>query len=355
MIEAEQDIIYGSLGDTKSFAVNPIRDTIFLGNNQLYHQTGQIFSIGSSIIAPIGQTGSVVKGLAQFGGGALGAWGGGEVGYHGAKLLGASDSQANAAKFLSSMAGASAGSSLAGKFSLNKLTTKKMPEQASPYNKEQVLKNLEESRLARNSSRMDDYLRKEYELQGKYFAERIVWKNGRYAYISSEIDKSTGQLTPVRYRSYLKNDGSINWPLHNGFTLKNGKPVMNPANLKIGDIIDRFGESGGTFTSPVEGGKITPFNQRGLPYPEDYQVYHQYKVIQNIDLKNVEKAYQNLPQSDKFILDKLMRDYKFTLEDIANPQKGTIDIVFGSGGGTQVKFGTSVSWYEKLGLIEEIK
>ncbi|MFU2164911.1 hypothetical protein ACMZ6Z_09095 [Streptococcus pluranimalium] len=152
MIEAEQDIIYGSLGDTKSFAVNPIRDTIFLGNNQLYHQTGQIFSIGSSIIAPIGQTGSVVKGLAQFGGGALGAWGGGELGYHGAKLLGASDSQANAAKFLSSMAGASAGSSLAGKFSLNKLTTKKMPEQAPPYNKEQVLKNLEESRLARESS-----------------------------------------------------------------------------------------------------------------------------------------------------------------------------------------------------------
>ncbi|WP_155970625.1 HNH endonuclease [Streptococcus ruminantium] len=124
MIEAEQDIIYGSLGDTKSFAVNPIRDTIFLGNNQLYHQTGQIFSIGSSIIAPIGQTGSVVKGLAQFGGGALGAWGGGEVGYHGAKLLGASDSQVNAAKFLTSMAGASAGSSLAGKFSLNKLNTK---------------------------------------------------------------------------------------------------------------------------------------------------------------------------------------------------------------------------------------
>uniref|UniRef100_UPI003F75E2B0 hypothetical protein n=1 Tax=Streptococcus ruminantium TaxID=1917441 RepID=UPI003F75E2B0 len=49
----------------------------------------------------------------------------GELGYHGAKLLGASDSQANAAKFLSSMAGAS----LAGKFSLNKLITKKVPEQ----------------------------------------------------------------------------------------------------------------------------------------------------------------------------------------------------------------------------------
>ncbi|HHT7755663.1 TPA: hypothetical protein ACT2GM_001661 [Streptococcus suis] len=45
----------------------------------------------------------------------------------------------------------------------------------------------------------------------------------------------------------------------------------------------------------------------------------------------------------------------FTLADMANPQKGTIDIVFGAGGGTQIKFGTSVNWYEKMGLIKEIK
>ncbi|WP_227989409.1 polymorphic toxin type 15 domain-containing protein [Streptococcus ruminantium] len=206
MIEAEQDIIYGSLGDTKSFAVNPIRDTIFLGNNQLYHQTGQIFSIGSSIIAPIDQNGSVVKGLAQFGGGALGAWGGGELGYHGAKLLGASDSQANAAKFLTSMAGASAGSSLAGKFSLNKLTTKKNPEQAPPYNKEQVLKNLEESRLARESSNFSKHLEVEKAVKAKVDMRERVLKNledSRLARESSkfnnylDIEKSL-KLRPIR-------------------------------------------------------------------------------------------------------------------------------------------------------------
>ncbi len=101
-----------------------------MGNNQLYHQTGQIFSIGSSIIAPIGQAGSIGRGLAQFGGGLIGAKAGEELGYHGAKLLGASDSQANAAKFLSSMAGASAGSSLAGKFSLNR-PSKEVPKVVS--------------------------------------------------------------------------------------------------------------------------------------------------------------------------------------------------------------------------------
>ncbi|MDW8743212.1 hypothetical protein Q7W37_09265 [Streptococcus suis] len=95
-----------------------------MGNNQLYHQNGQIFSIGSSIIAPIGQTGSIGRELAQFGGGLIGAKAGEELGYHGAKLLGASASQANATKFLTSMSGTSAGASLAGKFSLNKLNTK---------------------------------------------------------------------------------------------------------------------------------------------------------------------------------------------------------------------------------------
>ena len=52
------------------------------------------------------------------------------------------------------------------------------------YNREQILKNLEESKLARKSSKFDNYLRKEYAQQGKYFAERISWGNGKYAYLS---------------------------------------------------------------------------------------------------------------------------------------------------------------------------
>lgn len=55
------------------------------------------------------------------------------------------------------------------------------------------------------------------------------------------------------------------------------------------------------------------------------------------------------------MLDILMDRYDFTLEDISNPQSGKISKVFGSGGGEQIKFGTSVEWYEKMGLIKEIK
>lgn len=213
------------------------------------------------------------------------------------------------------------------------------------YDREHILKNLEESKLARESSTFDDYLRKEYAQRGKYFAERISWGNDKYAYLSKDIDKATGKPTPVRYRSYLKADGAIDWPLQDGFVLDSaGNPITQPANLKVGDIIDRFGESGGTFTSPVKEGEIIPFNKRGLPYPEGYQTYHQYEIVKEINLENVKMGYEGLSKPDKMILEKLMGEYKFSLKDIAEPKEGMIDIVFGQGGGTQLKFGTSISW-----------
>ena len=49
-----------------------------------------------------------------------------------------------------------------------------------------------------------------------------------------------------------------------------------------------------------------------------------------------------------------MKKYDFNLEIMANPQSG-ISVVFGAGGGTQIRFGTSVKWYEKFKLIQEIK
>ncbi|MBQ6345891.1 MAG: hypothetical protein L0F95_07335 [Lactococcus sp.] len=50
-----------------------------------------------------------------------------------------------------------------------------------------------------------------------------------------------------------------------------------------------------------------------------------------------------------------MKKYDFNLEIMANPQSGKISEVFGAGGGTQIRFGTSVKWYEKFKLIQEIK
>ncbi|WP_422802324.1 glycohydrolase toxin TNT-related protein [Streptococcus acidominimus] len=358
-VEAGHNLYLGYQGDGKTHATNPIRDTLFMGNDKTYHQVGGLFTTASAVLIPIGKTQSLAKGLTEFTIGEVGGFAGHQAAYHGTKLLGGSEADAQRASFVGSILGGYAASSAASKFTLNDISPSKakVPEVDRPsYNREQILKNIEESKLARKSSKMDSYLKKEYELQGKYFAERIEWIDGKYAYLSSDIDRATGEFIPVRYRSYLKADGSIHWPPQNGFTIDiSGNPIVSIVKLKSGDIIDRFGESGGTFISPVIDGEITAFNQRGLPYPEDYQIYHRYEVIKDINIKNVEMGYQRLNATKKFELDVLMKQYEFSLSDIANPQKGIIDFVFGSGGGTQIKLGTSVNWYEELGLIKELK
>ena len=156
--EGIHNIQLGNAGDIHTKSYNLIRDTLFMGNDKLYHQVGRIFVTASAIMIPIGQTQSVVKGLTQFAIGEAGAYTTGQVAYHGTKLLGGSEEDAQTANFIGNLVGGYAASSAASKFSLNKV---KVEVEAPKYNREQILKNLEESRLARESSNFDQYLAKE--------------------------------------------------------------------------------------------------------------------------------------------------------------------------------------------------
>ncbi|NQK93799.1 hypothetical protein HO498_05925 [Streptococcus suis] len=117
--EAGQDIYLGYKGDGKTLAINPIRDTLFMGNDKLYHQVGGLFTTTSAVMIPIGQTQSVTKGLAEFAIGEVGGFVGGQAGYHGTKLLGGSEADAERATFVGSILGGFVASSAASKFSLN--------------------------------------------------------------------------------------------------------------------------------------------------------------------------------------------------------------------------------------------
>ncbi|MCB2609671.1 TNT domain-containing protein, partial [Listeria monocytogenes] len=64
-------------------------------------------------------------------------------------------------------------------------------------------------------------------------------------------------------------------------------------------IIDRYGNSFGKFTRPVEDGNILAYATRGLPYPESAKTYHQYEVVTDINIENVVKAVDNLPSKEK--------------------------------------------------------
>ena len=409
--EGIHNIQLGNAGDTHTKSYNRIRDTLFMGNDKLYHQVGGIFVTASSIMIPIGQTQSVVKGLTQFAIGEAGAYTAGQVAYHGTKLLGGSEEDAQTANFIGNIVGGYAVSSAASKFSLNKvkveveapkynreqilknlkesklaressnfdqylakeklqrslnkspLVSRELPKvkgvhnvETPKYNKEQILKNIEESRLARESSKFDDYLRKEYAQQGKYFPERITMPNGKRAYLSADVFE--GKQVPVRSRDFVDAQGKIKWPPKgtDGFVLdSSGNPITQSADLKAGQVIDRFGSNGGRFASPIDNGEKLPFNSRGLPYPEGYQVYHQYEIVKDINLENVKAGFSRLSDIDKMSLQAQLERFGKTLEDLANPQKGQIAKVFGQGGGVQIKFETSVEWYEKLGLLREVK
>ena len=156
--EGVHNIALGNAGDIQTKAKNPIRDTVFMGNDKLYHDVGNTFVTASAIMIPIGKTQSVVQGLTEFAIGEAGAYTTGQAAYHVTKLAGGSEEDAQTANFLGNLIGGYTASSAANKFSLNKV---KVDVEVPKYNKGQILKNIEESKLARESSNFDQYLAKE--------------------------------------------------------------------------------------------------------------------------------------------------------------------------------------------------
>ena len=121
-IEAVQNINYGLSGDGKSVAVNPIRDTMFIGKEELYHSLEQIFGLTTGVFIPIAKTKSIVQGLWQFTWGTIGGLATGQAAYHGTKLLGGSEETAQMMNLFGNLVGgAYAAYKAANKFSLNKV------------------------------------------------------------------------------------------------------------------------------------------------------------------------------------------------------------------------------------------
>ena len=184
-------------------------------------------------------------------------------------------------------------------------------------------------------------------------AEKVTLENGEAAYKSADL--VNGQPVLVRSRNFLDEAGKIKWPAANGFVVDSaGNPITQPANLKAGQVIDRFGNSFGRFTSPVDNGEKFAFNTRGLPYPEGYQAYHQYEVVIDLTEENILKAFENAPKEVKDALLDAMENRGFSLSDLANIRKGQIARVFGQGGGTQIQLGQSLKYYEDLGILREV-
>ena len=242
MYEAGQEIKLGSEGDIYTKAENPIRDTAFMGNDKLYHDVGNTFVTASAIMIPIGQTGSVVKGVTQFAIGEAGAYTAGQVAYHGTKLAGGSEEDAQTANFIGNILGGYTASSAANKFSLNKV---KVDVEVPKYNKGQILKNIEESRLARESSNFKQYVAKEKSIidswnrnTSKSPIKDMPLEEYEMYRTKSVINPDSDTMTLGKYEPTIRPDGTQDWstPGPNSYISKAGDTTY----FSLGDDWDKI-------------------------------------------------------------------------------------------------------------------
>ncbi|MBM7691679.1 putative ribonuclease toxin of YeeF-YezG toxin-antitoxin module [Peribacillus deserti] len=156
--------------------------------------------------------------------------------------------------------------------------------------------------------------------------------------------------------SVLNPDGSIKWS-----EVPNGGYVLNDKGIAIkdeytpesGEVIDRYGPPNGRYTSPVIDNKPFNYDQRSLPFVEDFSKYHQYKVTG--DFNNIEKYVNQC--SDPVLVDKVltyMDSYDLSFDKL-KIQKGEIAKGFDSnGGGIQYELPLPVDMLSGLGLLEKI-
>ena len=196
-----------------------------------------------------------------------------------------------------------------------------------------------------NNDELYKYLSKNV---GTEAADNFI-KNGKWL-DGIQIPKNSSVLNP---------DGSINWSkaAEGGYTLDTyGNAIKESFMPQIGELIDRYGQANGRYTSPVVNEKSFEYTQRSLPYVEDLSNYHQYKVVG--DFTKIEEYVNNCAdinlktQIDAIVTKYYDGDYSQLLS-----YKGKAAAVegWGAGGAIQYEFSLTVEQLEKLGLLKEIK
>lgn len=76
--------------------------------------------------------------------------------------------------------------------------------------------------------------------------------------------------------------------------------------------------------------------------------------MKDITKENIRRAFKEASHNTQIDIMNTLIEYNLNLDDIVDIRQGQIAKVFGQGGGTQIQFGTSVVWYEKMGLLKEV-
>ena len=216
--EGIHNIQLGNAGDVHTKSYNLIRDTLFMGNDKLYHDVGNVFVTASAIMIPIGQTQSVVKGVTQFAIGEAGAYTAGQVAYHGTKLLGGSEEDAQTANFIGNLVGGYVTSSAASKFSLNKLKNNVSEQNFANYREF-------------STTKIDDFKTNFKDVETR---------------ITVETRNATGEIQRIQLKAVgVDETGKIR--IQDYTTAKDG------LTIKRQDILDNLSKHGGTIVGEGKG------------------------------------------------------------------------------------------------------
>ena len=231
--EGVHNIALGNAGDIQTKARNPIRDTVFMGNDKLYHDVGNTFVIASAIMIPIGKTQSVVQGLTEFAIGEAGAYTAGQAAYYGTKLAGGSEEDAQTANFLGNLIGGYTASSATNKFSLNKV---KVDVEVPKY----------------STQELDAYFRKSQQSFTNAEAEGVrVYTSNDYTYINNYLRGFSDDLGPVSTSTISDIDSALSkMELPADLTLYRGTdsaPFMNIVDKNFNGTLDWNSLVGKTF------------------------------------------------------------------------------------------------------------
>ena len=253
-VEGTQDFYYGAGGDGSTRAVNPLRDTLFMENDDLYNICESVTVTAASVSLPVAAAGTAtVKGFArsafEYGVSGLAGQGSSYLAY---KATG----DKNIANIANIVGSTVVGGRLAGENTKRKINIVKNKFKGNIKGRcrgrvdksgSKTISQVDRSKIIAWDYTPDDEL---------YLKCKDVFDNPKY---------------------YNQETGAINWPENNGFAHTPIDEVLQP-----GTRIDRYGSDFGSFVSP-EG---TPYEMRAVAPGTDQRPYSIFEVVEPINIKS---------------------------------------------------------------------
>ena len=265
-VEGGQDVYAGVTGDPRMVSVNPIRDTVFASNPDLYYLIGNVLTIAASLIL----TGGMAANAAVSAGTSIGRAVVTEYAKQGLTMAASSYVEKSMTEATNSPLAGFVVGSLTGMATYGTLSEAEL-EVVNNVKRPQQLGNVGESSInsyADFSKAVSDIgTRSDLTDAQKIKELQKLFKNSNY---KADINVPSD----IQYVKGFDVKGNViyDWPPKLGFDESTIKPITRTDGLA--DSWDRYGYMGGSnFADVPSTGKYT-YSERAIPYVENEAAYH---------------------------------------------------------------------------------